>query len=211
MKITILYDNRAFDKNLKPDWGFSCLIETPGKNILFDTGARGNILLTNMRKIQIDPSMVDSVFISHRHWDHTGGLSDFLKGNPTVVYIPDSCPKPRIATEVIKIKEPSEIYENIYSTGELDHFEQSLVIKQGLTIVVITGCSHPGVGQILGAASQFGRVTTLVGGLHGFNEYHLIEDLENICPVHCTQHIQGIKARYPEKYIKGGAGKIIEI
>ena len=75
MKLTILYDNEAWNKNLKSDWGFSCLIETPGKNILFDTGASGKILLSNMRKLSIDPSIVDAVFISHRHWDHTGGIS----------------------------------------------------------------------------------------------------------------------------------------
>jgi len=211
MKITILYDNLSFNKNLASDWGFSCLIETPGKTILFDTGAKGNILLDNMKKLQIDPSTVDSVFISHKHWDHTGGLSDFLKLNPTVVYIPDSCRKPRFAKEVIKIKEQFDMDENIHSTGELDNFEQSLVIQQGKNIVVVTGCSHPGVGQILHKASRFGRVNILVGGLHGFNEYHLIEDLEFICPAHCTQHIQDIKDRYPGKYIEGGAGRVIEI
>jgi hypothetical protein len=41
MKLTILYDNEAWHKNLKSDWGFSCLIETPGKNILrSDKGKR---------------------------------------------------------------------------------------------------------------------------------------------------------------------------
>jgi len=50
MKITILYDNEAWDQNLQSDWGFSCLIETPAIDILFDTGAGGTILLDNMRK-----------------------------------------------------------------------------------------------------------------------------------------------------------------
>jgi 7,8-dihydropterin-6-yl-methyl-4-(beta-D-ribofuranosyl)aminobenzene 5'-phosphate synthase len=211
MKITIIYDNRAFNKILDPDWGFSCLIETPAKNILFDTGAKGDILLSNMRILQIDPSTVDLVFISHKHWDHIGGLSDFLKLNPVKVYIPASCPKPTYAKEVITITKPFDICENIYSTGELDNFEQSLVIKQDQNIVVVTGCSHPGVGKILEAASRSGRVNILVGGLHGFNDYQLIENLEFACPVHCTRHIQDIKDRYPGKYIEGGAGKVIEI
>ncbi|RLF97673.1 MBL fold metallo-hydrolase, partial [Thermococci archaeon] len=50
MKITIVYDNEAYKKDLKADWGFSCLVEienTP--KILFDTGANGSILLYNMK------------------------------------------------------------------------------------------------------------------------------------------------------------------
>ena len=46
MDIKILYDNDA-GKGFKGDWGFSCLIELPkvNKKILFDTGAKGEILL----------------------------------------------------------------------------------------------------------------------------------------------------------------------
>jgi 7,8-dihydropterin-6-yl-methyl-4-(beta-D-ribofuranosyl)aminobenzene 5'-phosphate synthase len=112
---------------------------------------------------------------------------------------------------VIKVKEGLKVHENIYSTGELNNFEQSLVIKQDKDLVVITGCSHPGVRKILNAAARFGRVTALLGGLHGFDEYHLLEDLRQICPVHCTQNIREIKQRYPHKYIEGGAGKVIAI
>jgi len=32
-----------------------------------------------------------------------------------------------------------------------------------------------------------------------------------ICPTHCTRHIAEIKAFYPEKYVEGGAGKIINL
>ncbi len=65
--------------------------------------------------------------------------------------------------------------------------------------------------KILKAASQFGKVYAIIGGLHGFNEYELFKDLEVICPTHCTQHIAEIKSLYPEKYIEGGARKIIKI
>jgi len=76
-------------------------------------------------------------------------------------------------------------------------------------VTVVAGCSHPGVEEILGAASVFGKVTTLVGGLHGFQDFELIDDLKRICPTHCTQYINEIAARYPEKVIPGGAGKVI--
>jgi len=78
MKIIILYDNNVFQRGLKSDWGFSCLVETHDRRILFDTGSNGSILLKNMEKLDIDPLSIDEVFISHPHFDHVGGLSAFL-------------------------------------------------------------------------------------------------------------------------------------
>nr|MBC8360101.1 MBL fold metallo-hydrolase [Candidatus Desulfatibia profunda] len=211
MKVTIIHDNTAWDKNLTCDWGFSCLVEAHGKIILFDTGAKGNVLLDNMRKLDIDPLKIDVVFISHDHWDHTGGLLDFLEKNQVKVYIPVSCIGTGNAVNIKRVDDRLKIYENIYSTGELKNIEHSLVIKKGEDVTVIAGCSHPGVREILRAASDFGKVNTLIGGLHGFNDFELINDLENICPTHCTRSIQAIETLYPGKYINGGAGKVIEI
>ena len=78
MKMTILYDNEKCREDLEADWGFACLVEVRGLKILFDTGADGPVLLENMNKLDIDPRTVDEVFISHVHFDHTGGLFDFL-------------------------------------------------------------------------------------------------------------------------------------
>ena len=211
MRITIIYDNEVWKKGLKADWGFSCLIEVYGKNILFDTGANGRILIGNMKKLDIDPRMVSDVFISHAHWDHTGGLLDFLNINPCKVYIPLSCPAPPGGGEVIKVKGPLEIYENIFSTGELSGIEQSLIVKTEAGLVVIAGCSHPGVREIFREASRLGKIIALIGGLHGFNEFDIVGDLEKICPVHCTQYKKEIKALYPDMYLEGGVGKVIEI
>ena len=211
MKITIIYDNQAWDKNLEPDWGFACLVEAYGKSILFDTGAKDYILHENIKKLKIDPLGIDEIFISHYHWDHTGGLSSFIKLNPVKVYIPHSIKIKKPDKNIISVKKQFKIHENIFSTGELKDIEQSLVIKQDNDVIVITGCSHPGVAEILRAASEFGRVKALVGGLHGFNDFGLIDNLETICPVHCTQHIEEIKNLYPEKYIEGGAGKVINL
>jgi len=86
-----------------------------------------------------------------------------------------------------------------------------MVVKTEKGHVLIVGCSHPKMKNILGAALQFGKIYAIIGGLHGFNEYELFKDMEVICPTHCTQHIAEIKALYPEKYIEGGAGKIINL
>jgi len=113
--------------------------------------------------------------------------------------------------EVISVSKPQKIHENVFSTGELNHVEQSMAVKIDKGIVLIAGCSHPKVSNIFKAASQFGRLYGIVGGLHGFNEFGLFKDLELICPTHCTQHKAEIRFLYPEKYIDAGVGKIIEI
>jgi len=211
MKVTIIYDNEVWKEGLRADWGFSCLVEADNKKILFDTGANGALLLDNMKKLDIDPAKIDDIFISHAHHDHTGGLQDFLKLNSNVrVFVPASL-RARGAEKVISVSNAITIYENIFSTGELKGMEQSMAVKIEKGIVVVAGCSHPGVKNILKAASQFGKPYAIIGGLHGFNEFDLIKDLAFICPTHCTQFKSEIKNLYPGKYIEGGAGKIIEI
>ena len=219
MKITIIYDNEAAVEGLKADWGFACLVEAHGARMLFDTGASGPILLGNMKRLRIEPAMIDEVFISHDHWDHTGGLADFLAARPVRCYVPASCAEPTGAPacaaadrrEVVRVEAPIEIHGGVYSTGELGGFEQSLLVDSGAGIVVVAGCSHPGVGAILEAASERGKPRALVGGLHGFSDFALLGDLEIVCPTHCTQHESKIKELYPGKYVKGGAGTAIEV
>ena len=212
MKITIIYDNTVFKGNLQSDWGFSALIEienTP--KILFDTGANGRILLSNMEKLGIDPISIDEVFISHAHFDHTGGLSEFLNVNKEVkIYIPSSFHGVR-GKEVIIISAPTNIHKNVFSTGELEGIEQSMGVITKKGVVLIVGCSHPYMGNILDVARKFGKIYGIIGGLHGFSEFELFEDLELICPTHCTQHKAELKELYPRKCIDGGAGKIIDI
>lgn len=213
MKIILIYDNEVHTHGLKSDWGFSCLIEKEGTpNILFDTGANGSILLYNMEKLGLDPLSIGIVVISHAHWDHTGGLSRFLDKNKEVrVYIPESCPEPKGAKEMIIVKEPLEICSGIFSTGELEGIEQSLAVRTEKDLTVIAGCSHPGVENILKSASQFGSLYALIGGLHGFSQFDAIKDASLICPCHCTRYKSEIRSLYPEKYVGGGAGKILTI
>jgi len=210
-KITIIYDNNIWKEGLKNAWGFSCLVKAYDKRILFDTGGRSTILLNNMEKLNIDIRSIDEIFISHAHGDHTGGLSDFLKVNPVKIYFPSSYQELRNAKEVIKVKKPLQIHENIFSTGTLRGIEQSLVVKTEKGLVIIVGCAHSEVKSILEVASRFGKPYALIGGLHGFNDFDLVEDLEFICPLHCTSHKSKIKSLYPEKYIEGGVGKVIEL
>jgi 7,8-dihydropterin-6-yl-methyl-4-(beta-D-ribofuranosyl)aminobenzene 5'-phosphate synthase len=84
LKITILSTMLA-DKGIG-EWGFAALVETDGHKILFDTGARPNMVLDNARELKLDLGDVQDVVLSHFHDDHTAGLMtlrrEFSKSNP---------------------------------------------------------------------------------------------------------------------------------
>ncbi|BFN37565.1 MBL fold metallo-hydrolase [Fidelibacter multiformis] len=207
VKIHIIYDNTSCRKDLIADWGFAAYVETDNRHILFDTGSDGRILLGNMSLMSIDPKQIDTVFISHHHFDHTGGLAAFLHENSDVqVIVPKSLRGVRRAREVIHVESEYTVDRGIFSTGELMDIEQSLVIETPAGLVVVVGCSHPGLERIISAAEFHGRIHALVGGFHGFSQYEILKDIDYVCPTHCTQHIKDIAFRYPTKYIHGGAG-----
>ncbi len=176
MRITIVYDNESTKDNLREDWGFACIIDAYDKRILFDTGASGEILLTNMKKLNIAPESIDEIFISHNHWDHTGGLNDFLSIHLCTVYVPPSYAISESPSNFAAIDKPTCLHENFYSSGELQNVEQSLFINTTNGLVVVVGCSHSGVGNILQSARDIGTPIALIGGLHDFDEYDVLKD-----------------------------------
>ena len=211
MTITIVYDNTTTKKGMIEDWGWSCLIETEERNILFDTGGNGKILLENLVNLNIDPKSIDDIVISHPDFDHIGGLSTFLCSNQdAIVHLPISFRGIRYPNEVKYYDKPTKIYENIFLTGELYKREQSLAIKTEKGLILIIGCGHPGVREIIDSISKFGNIYAIIGGLHGFNEFEILQNIEKVCPSHCTKYKEKIKMLYPDKYLEGGVGEIFE-
>jgi 7,8-dihydropterin-6-yl-methyl-4-(beta-D-ribofuranosyl)aminobenzene 5'-phosphate synthase len=211
MRVTIIYDNTSYRKDLTDDWGFAALVEAWSRKILFDTGGSGYILLENMEKLKIDPQGIDDIFISHAHFDHIGGLSTILDLKSDVsIWIPRSLRGVRKAQEVIEIEHSDRLYEGLYTTGELEGIEQSLCVKTERGIVIVAGCSHPAMEVIIEASSQFGEVYGIIGGLHG-NRPESLNVFQLICATHCTQYRDEIRSLYPDRYIEGGAGQVIEI
>lgn len=220
MKITILYDSHKYKElpELRTGWGFSCLIETGEKNILFDTGWDGNILLNNMNCLGFNPEKIDIVVISHSHWDHCGGLPQVLSFDKKIdVYVTKSFSthlkeEIRQRNNLIEISKTDKICEGVYTTGELgkDIKEQSIILRTEKGLIVITGCAHPGIREILNVASNYGKVFGLIGGFHGFKEFHLITDISFIMPCHCTRYKKDLAKLFPQKYIENGIGKEIK-
>ncbi len=230
LTITVTYDNNPYKKELETEWGFAAFITGTGKNILFDTGG-GPLLLDNMEKLAIDPNGVDVVVLSHIHGDHTGGLGSFLKKNANVtVYLPVSFPKKfkdnarDSGARIIEVRESLQICENVYSTGQLGKLikEQSLIIRTDKGLVVITGCAHPGIVNIVNTAKDLIKddILLVMGGFH--LEWATKGRIEKIIsafkqlgvryvgPCHCSGH----KARslfekhFGSSYINIGVGKV---
>ncbi len=233
--ITILYNNIAYNEDLTTAWGFSCFIKGLEKNILFDTGGDGKILLENMEKLNISPEEIDIIFLSHIHQDHVGGVWYILKKNNKVtVYLPKSFSeqfKKRVkktGAEFIAVDNTIKICENIYSTGELGGIwikEQSLIIDTKKGLIIVTGCAHPGVVNIVKTAKEFlnKNIYLVMGGFHlrsySENEVkNIINELKKlevtkVGPSHCTggRPIELFRESWGEDFFDLGCGAIFEL
>lgn len=158
-QITVAYDNHPPEnKNLKPSWGFACVVESFEKTILFDTGTSGPILLNNLAALGIDPAQIDTVIISHGDWDHIGGMWSFLDANPDVeVYLPRSFSKHLMdearshGARVVPVgADKISVCPGVVLSGEMEgpRNEQAVLLQTDNEQIVITGCAHPGIVPI---------------------------------------------------------------
>ncbi len=234
LTLTTLYDNYQHDPELRTGWGFSCLVRAGGKSTLFDTGADFQTLFHNMGKLGIDPGGIDLIVLSHIHGDHTGGLEGILGANPNVtVYALKSFPRgfkesiKSSGAELVEVSDPVKISEGVYTTGELGTWirEQSLVINTERGLVILTGCAHPGVVDIVKEVKGMvnGSVYLVMGGFHlsdtGDDELGPVISsfrelgVEKAAPCHCSGERAGelFRKEYRDDYIANGVGMVIEI
>jgi len=80
MKIITVIENAVYRQGLMAEHGLCLYIETGRKKILFDTGQSG-AFMQNARTLGIAIEDIDTLVLSHGHYDHTGGLYPFLKCN----------------------------------------------------------------------------------------------------------------------------------
>jgi 7,8-dihydropterin-6-yl-methyl-4-(beta-D-ribofuranosyl)aminobenzene 5'-phosphate synthase len=233
MTITLLYDNNLHDPTLEAAWGFSALIEHGEHTLLFDTGGDGSKLLTNMDQLGIDPGQIQAIALSHAHSDHTGGLRALLDhGLRAPVYLPPSFPasfKREVAgrTQVIEVTAGQELLPNMLSTGEMGTFvpEAGLILLAPHGPVLVTGCAHPGIAEMVSRAAEI-RGETLRLALGGFHLRHasrgeilaLIAKLQDLglagaAPCHCSGDTA--RALFQEAFAAGyravGVGSVLTL
>jgi 7,8-dihydropterin-6-yl-methyl-4-(beta-D-ribofuranosyl)aminobenzene 5'-phosphate synthase len=234
LHIIVVYDNNPYKAGLTTSWGFACVIKGAEKTILFDTGGSSAVLLGNMQQLGIDPKEIDIVVLSHIHGDHVGGLEGFLKENTSAtIYLPASFPLElkeflsRARVKMVEVNDPVMICSGVYSTGELGTWikEQVLMISTKTGIIVITGCAHPGIVNILKVAKDLleDRIQLAMGGFHLEAESkskleEIISDfkrlgVERVGPCHCSGDTvrRMFKQAYGNGYLDVGVGRLIEL
>ncbi len=226
--LTIIYDNNAYDARLQTEWGFACWVQYGDKVLLFDTGGDGAILLDNLQALGLDPQDIDVVVLSHDHGDHTGGMEQLLAtGVRPDVYLPSTFPTQyknelRELVTVHEVSGSQQILPGVYSTGKMGYSipEQGLVLKTSCGLVVVTGCAHPGIADMVSRAKEVGQADLylVAGGFHLSEASpaavrQICEDfrdigVQTVAPTHCTgEEAVGIFAsEFGDAYLPAGVG-----
>ncbi len=134
MKITALVENVA-PAPLQAVHGLSLYIETACHKILFDLGTNG-ALLPNAKALGIDLTAVDTVIISHGHYDHGGDLPFFLEVNHTAtIYLQRSAFEGHYAKHpLITTKKYIGLDVNLKNHPQVVLVDGDLVIDDELTL-----------------------------------------------------------------------------
>ena len=208
MRIINLIENTEGASGCSVEHGLCFYIETEKHKLLMDTG-QTELLLENAKKLGIDLTQVDTVVLSHGHYDHGGGILPFAKINPTAkIYVPEAAfgeyyavnkdgephyiglakeiqelpqvvkvsaeAKPQTREEagassgIYRIDDELLLFSGIGSEHTIpstnqrlkkktedgfvqDDFahEQCLVIEEGVKKVLLSGCAHHGILNIM--------------------------------------------------------------
>lgn len=81
MRIINLVENELGETGCEAAHGLSFYVETENHKLLFDTSP-SDVVLRNAQKLGVDLTAVDTVILSHGHYDHSGGILSFVEVNP---------------------------------------------------------------------------------------------------------------------------------
>ncbi len=191
LEILPLIDWYTSDDNIMFEAGVSYLIRTEENTILFDVGYNPkqidpSPLLHNMNYLGVTLDKIDTIFVSHNHPDHVGGMK-FMKRksfsltsrqmplHDKSVYTPIPMTYPHL--NPICAKHPMVIAKGVASIGVIPAqlfflgwtLEQALACHvEGKGIVLIVGCGHQTLPKIIARTEALFKepIYGIVGGLH---------------------------------------------
>jgi len=261
LKVVVLAeDSVLYESPYLGQHGVSFLLQgtkrRDSKRILVDVGQNSPALLRNMEMMDISPSSIDAIVLTHCHYDHTHGIAAMLaridkRGVPVIahqdIFRLNFLTEPRFrhvgimpgdsreeiekaGGSVVLSRDPVTLMPGITTTGEVKRqtdFEKVGIglktIEDGVNrddqmlddisvvanvrnkgLVIITGCSHAGIINILRQAMELthcNRIEGIIGGLHLIDapEDRIKRTVEELCKLapawlyagHCT----GFKAQ----------------
>jgi 7,8-dihydropterin-6-yl-methyl-4-(beta-D-ribofuranosyl)aminobenzene 5'-phosphate synthase len=276
-RITILCENLIGRRVGLGEHGFSAFVETDRGDYLFDTGG-GRSIVANSLTLNKDLKSIRKIFLSHGHYDHTGGLPEVLNLNRNV----DVHAHPHVFLDRMAVLKENgkemkrfigipykksyleslganfvfntdfkEVEKGLFLTGEVprktsfekpdprffseingkkepDLFldDQSLIIESDKGLILILGCAHSGMINIIHhVINKTGRSKfyAILGGTHldfltpeqleeSINALNQLE-IERIGVSHCT----GMRAafrlnqEFGDRYFYGYVGSVLEI
>jgi 7,8-dihydropterin-6-yl-methyl-4-(beta-D-ribofuranosyl)aminobenzene 5'-phosphate synthase len=278
-----LEGGRTLD-SLLAEHGFSALVTVrrDGREhrILFDAGVTPDGMTENMRRLSLSPKDIETIVLSHGHFDHTTGLDGFIRGvgrtNLPVIIHPEFWTRRRIVIpgrdafeipstsrsalegagfEIIEERQPSFLLDgSVLITGEVDRtteFEKGFPVHQAWRdgswqpdplilddqalivhvrdkgLVVMTGCGHAGIVNILRYARKLTGMEQIHAAIGGFHLTGVLFEaiIPQVCdaiasmspayivPAHCTgwraQH--AMAARFPDAFIPNTVGTTFEL
>lgn len=157
MKIVTLVENTVISDNLTSAHGLSFYIETENHKLLFDLGP-GDEFIENAKELDIDLSLVDTVIISHGHWDHGGGLKNFLKINSIAdVYIQPTAFDPHYS-KALMMNFYIGLEEKMKNEDRVKYVGDRLVLDEELQIFadVKERELFPGINSLLTMKTEWG-------------------------------------------------------
>lgn len=217
MKVISLVEDTKGNPSCGYEHGLSFYVETKKHKLLIDTGAT-DMFLHNAQVLGVDLTQVDTVILSHGHYDHAGGILAFNRINSKArIYMnilagEDYYHGERyigIDKEILElpqvelIEKNRSIDEELYlfsgirgkrypAKGNLelkrkigenyiqDDFshEQCLVITQGNYHILMSGCAHNGILNIMDSYFEIfgGWPDVVISGFHMMKKGDYTED-----------------------------------